>query len=296
MPKIGHGRHEQVPEDRVGCDEQSAEERQQGQADRDSACDRSCLAPAHVRSDSLPWHVLLEQVDRAREGRSSRRGRTDDVVAHLRVDEVGLRPAQCAERDGARDGEKVRGKEERRVVPGEQTCEQEKRRGHRATALVQRDPSEPEQEAQRRDEGEREDPGVDAERVSLEEVVAESAQRDRAQKHSERDAFATYHARKGYPDTRSSGAYSSISRRSEPSSKRTVTTPSASIRITMPVPSVEWRTVSPVETSGTTARGATSDGRVPYPVHEAGASRSRSTPWSGSSSRNRDGRLASLRP
>src|SRR5262249_38653563 len=37
--------------------------------------------------------------------------------------------------------------------------------------------------------------------------------------------------------TFSSGAYSSISRRSEPSSKRTVTTPSGSIRVTMPVPS-----------------------------------------------------------
>ena len=37
---------------------------------------------------------------------------------------------------------------------------------------------------------------------------------------------------------RSSGAYSSIKRRSAPSSKRTVTTPSGSIRVTMPVPSV----------------------------------------------------------
>src|SRR5262249_34951075 len=47
-------------------------------------------------------------------------------------------------------------------------------------------------------------------------------------------------------EMRWSGAYSSISRRSEPSSKRTVTTPSGSIRVTIPVPSVLCRTVSPV--------------------------------------------------
>src|SRR5205823_3857208 len=63
---------------------------------------------------------------------------------------------------------------------------------------------------------------------------------------------------------RSSGAYSSISRRSLPSSKRTVTTPSASMRVTIPVPSVWWRTASPVESCGMSARGVNSRGaRVP---------------------------------
>src|SRR5262249_21434725 len=101
-----------------------------------------------------------------------------------------------------------------------------------------------------------------------------------------------------HPAMRSSGAYSSISRRSPPSSKRTVTTPSGSILVTIPEPSVWWRTASPVESSGTSARGANSrgGGRAPSPAHAAGASRSRSTPCSGSSSRKREGRFASLRP
>src|SRR5262249_44289743 len=150
--------------------------------------------------------------------------------------------------------------------------------------LVQRNPPDPEQDRQRRDERDREEAGVEADRLPLEHVVPEGAQCHRAHNHSEREAFA-HHARKGYPGTRSSGAYSSISRRSAPSSKRTVTTPSASMRVTMPVPSVECRTVSPVETSGMTVRGAISAGRAPYPDHDAGARRSRSMPCSGSSSR-----------
>ncbi len=56
----------------------------------------------------------------------------------------------------------------------------------------------------------------------------------------------------------SSGAYSSISRRSAPSSaKRTVTTPPGSIRTTTPSPSVPWRTESPVASSGKCSRGWT---------------------------------------
>ena len=56
-----------------------------------------------------------------------------------------------------------------------------------------------------------------------------------------------------HPLTFSSGAYSSISRRSEPSSKRTVTTPSGSMRVTIPVPSVWWRTASPVASDGSSS-------------------------------------------
>lgn len=57
---------------------------------------------------------------------------------------------------------------------------------------------------------------------------------------------------------RSSGAYSSMRRRSTPSpAKRTVTTPSLSIRVTTPSPSVECRTESPVESSGNERRGVT---------------------------------------
>ena len=37
---------------------------------------------------------------------------------------------------------------------------------------------------------------------------------------------------------------------------RTVTTPPGSIRVTIPVPIVEWRTLSPVERLGTSSRGA----------------------------------------
>ena len=56
----------------------------------------------------------------------------------------------------------------------------------------------------------------------------------------------------GYVQTFSSGAYSSISRRSLPSAaNRTVTTPSGSIRVTTPSPSEPWRTESPVESAGT---------------------------------------------
>jgi len=58
--------------------------------------------------------------------------------------------------------------------------------------------------------------------------------------------------------TFSSGAYSSISRRSTPSSaKRTVTIPSAAMAVTTPSPSVEWRTESPVESEGTSRRTVT---------------------------------------
>src|SRR5215218_10140157 len=74
---------------------------------------------------------------------------------------------------------------------------------------------------------------------------------------------------------RSSGAYSSMRRRSTPSSaNRTVTTPSLSIRVTTPSPRVEWRTESPVESSGKERRGATVG--EPYPDQEAGRRRSRS--------------------
>src|SRR5262249_59101552 len=82
----------------------------------------------------------------------------------------------------------------------------------------------------------------------------------------------------GRPDgdahpTFSSGAYSSISRRSDPSSNRTVTTPSGSMRVTIPVPSVWWRTASPVESSGMSQRGAgwLCGGR-PQPDPDAGRS------------------------
>ena len=61
---------------------------------------------------------------------------------------------------------------------------------HHPATLVQRDPPDAQEHAQRRDEGQNEDARVGAERVSLEEVVAEGAQRDRAQNDSERDAFA----------------------------------------------------------------------------------------------------------
>ena len=58
--------------------------------------------------------------------------------------------------------------------------------------------------------------------------------------------------------TFSSGAYSSMSRRSTPSSaKRTVTIPSAAIAVTTPSPRVEWRTESPVERDGTSRRTVT---------------------------------------
>ena len=57
--------------------------------------------------------------------------------------------------------------------------------------------------------------------------------------------------------TFSSGAYSSMSRRSAPSwAKRTVTVPSPLIPTTTPSPSVEWRTLSPVERLGTGPLGA----------------------------------------
>jgi phosphopantetheinyl transferase len=56
----------------------------------------------------------------------------------------------------------------------------------------------------------------------------------------------------------SSGAYSSTNRRSEPSSNRTVTTPSGSMRVTIPAPSDPCLTLSPVESAGTSMRGAAS--------------------------------------
>ncbi len=53
----------------------------------------------------------------------------------------------------------------------------------------------------------------------------------------------------------SSGAYSTISRRSVPSpAKRTVTTPPGSMPVTMPSPSEPWRTASPVESAMPGAR------------------------------------------
>src|SRR5207249_8676128 len=56
----------------------------------------------------------------------------------------------------------------------------------------------------------------------------------------------------------SRGAYSSISRRSAPSSaKRTVTTPPGSTRTTTPSPSVPWRTESPVASDGISGRETT---------------------------------------
>ena len=65
---------------------------------------------------------------------------------------------------------------------------------------------------------------------------------------------------------RSSGAYSSISRRSAPScAKRTVTTPPGSTRRTTPSPSVPWRTLSPVDRSGRSVFGDERPGAVRRP-------------------------------
>ena len=61
-----------------------------------------------------------------------------------------------------------------------------------------------------------------------------------------------------HAQTFSSGAYSSMRRRSTPSSaKRTVTIPSDAMAVTTPSPRVEWRTESPVERDGTSRRTVT---------------------------------------
>src|SRR5262249_12895320 len=54
----------------------------------------------------------------------------------------------------------------------------------------------------------------------------------------------------------SSGAQSTMSRRSLPSSKRTVTMPPGSSAVTTPSPSDAWRTLSPVETRTAVPRRA----------------------------------------
>src|SRR5262249_42152297 len=92
------------------------------------------------------------------------------------------------------------------------------------------------------------------------------------------------------PPIFSRGAYSSIRRRSAPpSAKRTMPPPPGSTRSTTPSPRVPCRTESPAASDGTSSRGWTS--RAPEPPPDAGRSRSRTPPASGSSSRKRDGRL-----
>src|SRR5262249_5240739 len=91
-------------------------------------------------------------------------------------------------------------------------------------------------------------------------------------------------------ELRSSGAWSSMRRRSLPPGTRTVTTPPASICVTTPSPSVPCRTESPVESDGTSSRGVTPCACAPYDAHDVGRNRSRST-LPGSSSRKREGRL-----
>jgi hypothetical protein len=146
-------------------------------------------------ADAAPRDVLLEELYRSGEGSGAGRRGARNVVGDLGVGDGPPRPAERAERDGARDGEQVHGQEQRRCVPRQESGEQEQRRGHQTAPLVQRNPPDAQDRGEREHERRREEPRVHAERPAVEEQIAEDPQADGAEDETDGCPFTHGHRR-----------------------------------------------------------------------------------------------------
>ena len=167
-----HCRREEALEDSIrGCEE-TAEEQQQGHAERDSAREgRHPLrprAPAGLRPPDV-GHQQRERADRRRPGGA------DEALAEL-GQRGGADIAQGPDADGRCDREQIRCDEQRRVVPHEERGEQHERCDHETPSLVQRDAPGAQEHGERDREHERPQRHVQSERLPLEEGVPENAE------------------------------------------------------------------------------------------------------------------------
>ena len=99
-------------EDRVRSDEEPAEQNDERRPDGEPAADCGHLLVSQPAGRVKPWDISPQQVDSACERPRSRSRQTGGVVADPCVLRTRLRSAQRTERDGSRQREDIRGRQE----------------------------------------------------------------------------------------------------------------------------------------------------------------------------------------
>jgi hypothetical protein len=146
----------------VRRDEEPAEQSQQREAERDAAKDGRHSIGADRSVDIFPVDVLVQEVDGACRGRGAGGYGAGRVVGDGGPVNAGSRTPERPERERARERKEVHGDEQRRVSPEEGGREDEQGREHPAPALMQRRPPQPQEQSERRREGDRPEQDVES--------------------------------------------------------------------------------------------------------------------------------------